>query len=90
MSLSSVKAIVCDVNGTMFSLAPLGERMQQVGLQKTDLQVLLQTCQAFQSQFTCQSHMLSVLLSMHGNLHVTAEAVVYSCSSGSHLCYVMG
>ena len=39
MSLSSVKAIVCDVNGTMFSLAPLGERMQQVGLQKTDLQV---------------------------------------------------
>ena len=47
MSLSGVKAIVCDVNGTMFSLAPLGDRMQQVGLQKTDLQVLLKTCQAF-------------------------------------------
>lgn len=38
-SLQTVKAIVCDVNGTMFSLEPLGERMQQVGLQRTDLQV---------------------------------------------------
>lgn len=37
--LHSVKAIVCDVNGTMFSLAPLGERMHQEGLQETDLQV---------------------------------------------------
>lgn len=39
MSLSTVKGIVCDVNGTLFSLEPLAERMQQVGLQKTDLQV---------------------------------------------------
>ena len=38
-SWSNVKGIVCDVNGTMFSLQPLGERMQQVGLQKSDLQV---------------------------------------------------
>jgi len=38
---SSVKAIVCDVNGTMFSLKPLGERMQQVGLHESDLQVSL-------------------------------------------------
>ena len=38
--LHTVKAILCDVNGTMFSLAPLGERMQQVGLQGTDLQVI--------------------------------------------------
>ena len=34
-----VKAILCDVNGTLFSLDALGARMQQVGLQKTDLQV---------------------------------------------------
>ncbi len=38
-SWSNVKGIVCDVNGTMFSLQPLGERMQQVGLQESDLQV---------------------------------------------------
>lgn len=38
-SWSSVKGIVCDVNGTIFSLKPLGERMQQVGLQESDLQV---------------------------------------------------
>lgn len=87
MSLLSVKAIVCDVNGTMFSLAPLGERMQQVGLQKTDLQVLVKLIQC---QLTCQRHLLSVLLSEYGSQHVMAEAGVYSCSSGSLLCCVMG
>ena len=49
MSLSPVKAIVCDVNGTLFSLAPLGERMQQVGLQKTDLQVSIHGCRPYHS-----------------------------------------
>ena len=49
MSLSPVKAIVCDVNGTLFSLAPLGERMQQVGLQKTDLQVNIHGCRPYHS-----------------------------------------
>ena len=39
VSLQGVKAIVCDVNGTLFALDPIGSRMQQVGLQKTDLQV---------------------------------------------------
>ena len=38
-SWSNVKGILCDVNGTMFSLQPLAERMQQVGLQESDLQV---------------------------------------------------
>ncbi|DBA86926.1 TPA: hypothetical protein ACH3X2_000319 [Trebouxia sp. C0005] len=38
-SWSNVKGIVCDVNGTMFSLQPLGERMQKVGLQESDLQL---------------------------------------------------
>ncbi|DBA82844.1 hypothetical protein WJX77_008348 [Trebouxia sp. C0004] len=42
-SWSSVKGIVCDVNGTMFSLQPLGERMQQVGLQESDLQLWFTT-----------------------------------------------
>ena len=36
---TSIKAIVCDVNGTMFSLDPIGKRMQQVGLDKSDLEV---------------------------------------------------
>ena len=40
-ALSSVKALVCDVNGTMFSLDPIGKRMQHVGLQESDLQVSL-------------------------------------------------
>lgn len=47
-SWSDVKGIVCDVNGTMFSLQPLGERMQQVGLQKSDLQVS-RSCVSFRS-----------------------------------------
>lgn len=34
-----IKAIVCDVNGTLFALDPIGSRMHQVGLQKTDLQL---------------------------------------------------
>lgn len=42
-SVSGVKAIVCDVNGTMFSLEPIGKRMQQVGLQKSDLQLWFTT-----------------------------------------------
>lgn len=40
-ALSSVKALVCDVNGTMFSLDPIGKRMHHVGLQESDLQVSL-------------------------------------------------
>lgn len=40
-ALNGVKAIVCDVNGTLFRLDPIGKRMQQVGLNKSDLEVRL-------------------------------------------------
>lgn len=90
MSLSSVKAILCDVNGTMFSLAPLGERMQQVGLQKTDLQVLAKTCQAFPVSIDLAEPIFVSFVVRALLLHVMAEAVAYSCSSGSHVCCVMG
>ena len=41
---TNIKAIVCDVNGTMFSLEPIGKRMQQVGLDQSDLEVCKPTC----------------------------------------------
>lgn len=39
MSIQKPRAILCDVNGTLFGLDALGERMTEVGLPKSALAV---------------------------------------------------